>query len=68
MSPGVTSASCPTADSVGSANATESDCARGTDHDSTVKVVLGTFAENPAAGWCVDEYYLQRPVPASASF
>jgi len=64
----VTSAGCPAADSVGSPGAAETDCAGGTDHDSTVKVVLGTFAENPAAGWCVDEYYFHGPVPAFASF
>jgi len=60
------SAGCPTADSVGSAGAAGTDCARDTDHDSTMKVVPGTFAENLAAGWCVDEYYFQRPVPASS--
>ena len=64
----MTSVGCPAADSTGSAGAAETDCAGGTDHDSTVKVVLGTFAENLAAGWCVDENYFQRPVPASASF
>jgi len=64
----VTSAGCPAADSVGSAGAAETGCAGGIDHDSTVKVVPGTFAENPTAGWCVDEYYFQRPVPASSSF
>ena len=64
----MTSAGCPAADSAGSAGAAGTGCAGGADHDSIVRVVLGTFAENPAAGWCVDEYYFQRPVPASSSF
>jgi hypothetical protein len=64
----VTSADFPAADSADTAGAAGTDCAGGTDHDSTVKVVPGTFAENPTAGWCVDEYYFQRPVPASSSF
>ena len=29
---------------------------KGTDHDSTNWVVLGTSAGNLAEGWCVDEY------------
>ena len=51
------SAGCPVADSAGSTGAAKTGCAGGTDHDSTVKVVPGTFAENPTTGWCVDEYY-----------
>ena len=38
-----------------------SSCAEGTDHDSTDWVVPGTFAGSLAEGWCVDEYYFQRP-------
>ena len=64
----MTSTGCPAADSAGSAGAAGTDCAGGTDHDSTVKVVPSTFVENLAAGWCVDEYYFQSPVPASSSF
>ena len=57
MSPSVTSAGGPAADSTGSAGAAETNCAGGTEHDSTVRVLIGIFAENPTAGWCVDEYY-----------
>ena len=57
MSPSVASVGCPAADSVGSAGAAETDCTRGTDHDSTETVVLGTSAKSPTTGWCVDEYY-----------
>ena len=64
----MTSAGCPAADSAGSAGAAETGCAGGIDHDSTVKVVPGTFAASLAAGWCEDEYCFQRPVPASSSF
>ena len=52
MYPSVTSADCPAADSAGTAGVAGTDCAGGTDHDSTVKVVPGTFAENLAADWC----------------
>ena len=46
----MTSADFPAADSADTAGAAGTDCAGGTDHDSTVKVVLGTFAESLAAG------------------
>ena len=58
MSPGVAFVGCPAADSVDSAGAAGTDCVGDSDHDSTEKVVLGTFAESFAASWCVDGYYL----------
>jgi len=67
MSPSMVLAGCPAANSVGSVGANRTDCARGTNHDSTKKVLPGTFAESPAVSWCVDGYCFQRLVPASAS-
>ena len=51
----------------GAMDAAGSGCAEGTDHDSPNFVVLGTSAGSLAGGWCVDEYYSQRPVPEASS-
>jgi len=44
-----------------------SGCAEDTDHDSPDWVVLGTSAGSLVEGWCIDEYYFQRPVPEASS-
>ena len=44
-----------------------SGCTKGTDHDSTDWVVLGTSVGNLAKGWCAYEYYFQRPIPEASS-
>ena len=45
-----------------------SGCAEGTGHDSPDWVVLGTSIGSLAEGWCMDEYYSQRPIPKVLSF
>jgi hypothetical protein len=52
---------------VDSAGAAGTDYAEGTDHDSTDWMTPGTSVGSLAEGWCVDEYYFQRPVPEASS-
>ena len=44
-----------------------SGCAEGTDHDSIDWVVPGTSIGSLAEGWCMDEYYSQRPILVASS-
>ena len=48
-------------------NAAGSGCAEGTDHDFTDWVVPGTATGSLAEGWCMDEYYSQRPILVASS-
>jgi hypothetical protein len=52
--PGVVSADCPTADS---ADAAETDYAKGTDHGSTDSVAPDTSTDSLAKNQCADEYF-----------
>ena len=51
----------------GTVDATGTDCAEGTDHDSTDWMVPGTSAGNLAEDWCMDGYYFHRPIPEASS-
>ena len=51
----------------GTVDATGTDCAEGTDHDSTDWVINDTSAGGLTKGWCVDECCFLRPIPEASS-